>query len=69
MQAQAQLIPQFSPEQMGEALVNVMADRGFAFVENDKLPAFITWLQAFLETAGLPINPPNTDLDVSEAAG
>lgn len=52
-----------SVEKMGEALVDVMAGHGFAFVENEQLPAFVSWLAAFLETAGLPINPPNDDPD------
>ncbi|WP_436532596.1 hypothetical protein [Actinoplanes sp. HUAS TT8] len=54
---------QLTIDGMGEALACVMADHGFAFVENDKLPAFTTWLQAFLETANLPINPPIEDPD------
>jgi hypothetical protein len=45
-------------EEMAEALADVMCDHGFAFVENDKLPALTATLHAFLVTAGLPINPP-----------
>lgn len=58
-------MPETSFETIGTALVNVMADYGFAFVENDKLDAFNTWLKAFLETADIPVNPPN-DADLAD---
>ncbi|GAA2714792.1 hypothetical protein [Actinoplanes palleronii] len=45
-------------DRMAEAIADLMADHGFAFIENDKLPALAVTLQGFLETAGLPINPP-----------
>ncbi|GAA2713103.1 MULTISPECIES: hypothetical protein [Actinoplanes] len=46
---------------IAEAIADMMSDHGFAFVENDKLPALAVTLRGFLEAAGLPINPPQAD--------
>jgi hypothetical protein len=46
---------------MAAAVADLMADRGFAFVENDRVDALAATLRAFLVTAGLPMNPPEQD--------
>ncbi|AEV84784.1 hypothetical protein ACWT_3761 [Actinoplanes sp. SE50] len=45
--------------QMSTAIAGLLADHGFVFIEDDRVPALGATLLAFLETAQLPINPPN----------
>ncbi|WP_155123552.1 MULTISPECIES: hypothetical protein [unclassified Actinoplanes] len=44
---------------MSTAIAGLLADHGFVFIEDDRVPALGATLLAFLETAQLPINPPN----------
>ncbi|WP_221328551.1 hypothetical protein [Actinoplanes sp. L3-i22] len=53
-------------KEMAGAVADLMADRGFAFVENDRVEALAATLRAFLSTAGLPINPPEQHDDELE---
>ncbi|WP_412748807.1 hypothetical protein [Krasilnikovia sp. M28-CT-15] len=40
---------------IAEQVADWLADRGYAFVEDDKLPALADTLRAFLRTAGIAV--------------
>ncbi|BCY09648.1 hypothetical protein [Actinoplanes sp. L3-i22] len=52
-----------TPKGIATAVACLMADHGFAFVEDDRVDALAATLEAFLAAAGLPVNPPQPDED------
>ncbi|MEU4424184.1 hypothetical protein AB0F81_26455 [Actinoplanes sp. NPDC024001] len=43
--------------EVAEQVADSLSQRGYAFVEDDKIEALTATLQAFLQTAGIPLNP------------
>ncbi|GAA3351408.1 hypothetical protein GCM10020358_80990 [Amorphoplanes nipponensis] len=44
---------------LAEQVADCLADRGYAFVEEDRIEGLAATLGSFLASAGIPINPPD----------